>query len=78
MGKYAPGIIVDCATNTETYVELTQEEELQRDAEIAESLRLLEERKAEIAKFNAIKDSARSKLVAGEPLTVEEAATIVL
>jgi hypothetical protein len=35
-------------------------------------------KEAEAVALRILKDSARAKLVAGEPLTVEEAATIVL
>ena len=56
--------------------EMTSEEQAQFDADQANSIN---EKDAvqKIEEKNAIKDSAKAKLVAGEPLTDEEAATIV-
>lgn len=71
-------IEIDCQTGVETIVELTDEEiaqaqewSAQREAERAAEA-------AEAERIAALKISARNKLVAGEPLTEEEAATIVL
>ena len=71
-------IVVDCATGEQQIIPLTDAEIAQReiDAAAAEAARLeAEEAAAELA---ALKESARAKLVAGTPLTEEEAATLVL
>jgi hypothetical protein len=71
-------VILDCSTNEEQIVPLTQEE-----IDALEQVRLLEEsaRQAEEeaeSLRNTLKQSARAKLVSGEPLTEEEAALLVL
>lgn len=71
-------LIVDCATGQQTYVPLTAEEIAEREemAAQAEADRIAQE-EAEAAR-EALKASARAKLVAGEPLSEEEAALLVL
>lgn len=71
-------VIVDCASGETTVVPLTAEEIAEREqmAAEAEAQRLAEEEAA--AALQALKDSAKAKLVAGEPLTAEEADTLVL
>lgn len=71
-------LIVDCSTGERTIVELTAEEIAEREAMAAEAeaQRVAEEEAA--AALQALKDSAKAKLVAGEPLTAEEADTLVL
>ena len=71
-------IVVDCSTGEQQIIPLTDAEIAQRelDAAAAEAARLeAEEAAAELA---ALKESARAKLVAGTPLTPEEAATLVI
>jgi hypothetical protein len=55
-------IVVNCETGETTVVTLTSEEIAQREADAA---------------LAALKTSARAKLVAGQALTEEEAATLV-
>lgn len=71
-------IIVDCATGEQKVLPLTAQEIAQRDqdAAAAEADRIAREEAA--AALEALKTSARAKLVAGTPLTEEEAATLVL
>jgi hypothetical protein len=71
-------LIVNCATGERTVVELTDEEIAEREqmAQEAEARRQAEEEAA--AALQAIKDSAKAKLIAGEPLTAEEADTLVI
>ena len=71
-------LIVDCSTGERTIVELTAEEIAEREqmAAEAEAQRVAEEEAA--AALQALKDSAKAKLIAGEPLTAEEADTLVL
>lgn len=62
----------------ESYVPLTAEEIAQRDldAQQAEGERLA--REEEQARIDDLKQSARAKLIAGQPLTEEEAALLVI
>lgn len=69
---------VDCSTGVTTEVELTDEEIAQAEADAITFAALEAERVAAEEAKAALKESARAKLVAGEPLTEEEAATIVL
>jgi len=71
-------LIVDCSTGERTVVELTAEEIAEREqmAAEAEAQRVAEEEAA--AALQALKDSAKAKLIAGEPLTAEEADTLVI
>jgi hypothetical protein len=69
---------VNCTTGEVTERPLTAEEIAQHhlDAATAESRRAAEKLAAE--EFAALKTSAKAKLVAGQPLTEQEAETIVL
>ena len=71
-------IIHNVKTGEIQEVDLTAEEETQRTADIAKA----EEEKAQVLadrETNAnLKASAKAKLIAGEPLTEDEADTIVL
>ena len=71
-------IEVDCSTGITTERDMT-EAELEAQAAMqaqAEEARAAED--AAKAALDALKASAKAKLVAGQPLTEEEAATIVL
>jgi hypothetical protein len=71
-------IEVNCETGVQSIIELTDAEIAQREADAVEfAARKAEEDKAAEA-LSALKTSAKAKLIAGEPLTEEEAATIVL
>jgi len=71
-------IIIDALTGEETLVDLTTEEisenetNAQQRAEAIEAKRIADENHANL------KASAKQKLINGEPLTEEEADTIVL
>jgi hypothetical protein len=71
-------LIVDCATGAQTYVPLSAEEIAEREVMAAQAAEEQVAREAEEARIAALKDSARAKLVAGEPLSAEEAALLVL
>ena len=71
-------IIVDCSTGEQKIVALTSAEIAQRDQDAAAAAEAQEEREAAEAALAALKASAKAKLVAGEPLTEEEAATLVI
>jgi hypothetical protein len=69
----------DCEFNAkESIVELTDAEIVELNALAADAEREKLEREQAQATLAALKTSARAKLVAGTPLTEEEAATIVL
>lgn len=71
-------LVVDLATGKQEYIELTPEEINEREiAGIEAATRAEEEAKAKKA-LDILKASAKAKLIAGQKLTEEEAATIVL
>lgn len=70
--------IVDCATGEVKSVPLTAAEVAQRDQDAAAfAAQKAAEEEAAAAKA-ALKESAKAKLIAGEPLTAEEAAVLVI
>lgn len=71
-------IELDCETGQETIIELTDQEisDLELASTIAEEERLRRESAAEA--LAALKASAKAKLIAGQPLTAEEADTLVI
>jgi len=71
-------IIVNCETGVVAEIPLTSEEIAQREADAAAFAAAEAEREAAAEALAALKASARAKLVAGTPLTTEEAATLVL
>lgn len=71
-------IEVNCETGEVTERTLTAEELSQRETNrIAEEARQAEEEAAAEA-LEALKASAKAKLIAGQPLTAEEADTLVI
>jgi hypothetical protein len=71
-------VIVDCATGESTIVPLTAEEIAQREVDRAAYEAAEAERLAAEEALAALKASARAKLVAGTPLTEEEASVLVI
>ena len=71
-------LIVDLATGTQTYVDLTPDEINERELAGIEAATRREEEEAAAIALAALKASAKAKLIAGQKLTEEEAATIVL
>lgn len=71
-------IDVNCTTGEVQEIELTDEEVAQLNITAAKWQAEDVERKALDEARIILKESAKAKLVAGEPLTEEEAATIVL
>jgi hypothetical protein len=71
-------IVVNCETGVTEEIELTAEEiaEIEAAQAQAEADRLAREAEAEA--LAALKVSAKAKLVAGEPLTEEEASTLIV
>ncbi len=71
-------IEINCATGVESIIELTDAEVAELEAQAAEAaIRKAEEEAAREAQAS-LKASAKAKLVAGQPLTAEEADTLVL
>jgi hypothetical protein len=68
----------DATTKTETIIELTEAEVAQLELDKIEAQAILAERESERLRVEELKSSARTKLVAGTPLTEEEAALLVL
>ena len=70
-------LVVDCATGKQEYVALTPAEIAERDQMAAAAAEEQANREAEAAEKAALKESAKTKLIAGEPLSAEEAAILV-
>ena len=71
-------LIVDLAAGTQKYVDLTPEEIQQRELDAIEAATRKAEEDAAALALADLKASAKAKLIAGQPLTAEEAATIIL
>lgn len=74
-------VFIDCSKpigEQETIVPVTAEELAQAEAARAAAEEAAVAEAAAEAARTALKDSARNKLVAGEPLTAEEAALLVI
>lgn len=71
-------LVVDLSTGKEEYIELTPDEINEREIAGIEAATRAEEEAAAKAALDALKASAKAKLIAGQKLTEEEAATIVL
>ena len=71
-------VVVDCATGETKVLPLTSAEIAQRDQDAAAAAEAQAAREAEEAAKAALKESAKAKLIAGEPLTAEEAAVLVI
>jgi hypothetical protein len=71
-------LVVDIATGIQQYIDLTPAEIAQRDQDAAAYAEEQATRQAEAEAKEALKVSAKAKLVAGEPLTAEEAAVLVI
>jgi hypothetical protein len=70
-------IIVNCETGEQEIVELTPAEVAEVEAAQAAAVIERAAQEAEAARIDALKVSARAKLVAGEILTADEAALII-
>jgi hypothetical protein len=70
-------IVVNCETGISQEVELTAEEIAEVEAAQAQGLIDDAARQAEADRIDALKVSARAKLVAGDALTAEEASLLI-
>ena len=71
-------LVVDISKGTEKYLPLTDTEIQQRELDAIESATREQERQAEAERIATLKESAKAKLIAGEPLTGDEAAILVI
>ena len=71
-------IVVDCSTGQQSIVPLTAEEIAQREADAAAFAEAEAARVAAEQEKTNLKNSAKAKLIAGEPLTAEEAEVLVI
>jgi len=78
MSEVLTKIIVDCSTGVVAEVPLTGEEIAQREVDAAQAEIERAERTAQAEALATLKASAKAKLIAGEPLTAEEADTLVI
>lgn len=70
--------IHNCETGETSEVPLTAEEIAQREADLLEAQRIEADLIAAAEALATLKASAKAKLIAGEPLTAEEADTLVI
>jgi len=70
--------LVDCSTGETTVVPLTVEEIAQHEADAAASAMAKVEREVATEALAALKASAKAKLISGQPLTAEEADTLII
>jgi hypothetical protein len=78
MSEVLTKLVVDCETGISTEIPLTAEEIAQREEMAAAFAEAEAARVAAEEALTALKASAKAKLVAGTPLTEEEAATLVI
>ena len=78
MSEELTRIEVNVTTGEQKIIPLTAEEIQQRELDAIEAATRKAEADAEKARIDALKASAKAKLVSGDPLTEEEAATLVI
>lgn len=78
MNEVPTKLVVNCADGTSQYIPLSAEELAQREADRAAYEAAEAERLAAEEALAALKASAKAKLVAGTPLTEEEASVLVI
>ena len=71
-------VVVDCSTGEQTLVPLTADEIAQREVDAAAYAEAEAARAAAEEAKAALKASAKAKLIAGEPLSAEEAEVLVI
>jgi hypothetical protein len=69
---------INCETGVESIIELTDAEIAQMEADAAAFAAQQEEAAQAATALAALKASAKAKLIAGTPLTAEEADTLVI
>ncbi len=71
-------IEINCTTGEESVVELTDAEIAQRESDAIAAAAQQEEAAQAATALAALKASAKAKLISGQPLTAEEADTLVI
>jgi hypothetical protein len=71
-------IEINCETGVESIIELTDAEVAQMEADAATAATRKAEEDAAREALATLKASAKAKLIAGQPLTAEEADTLIL
>ena len=71
-------LVVNLETGNKQYIDLTPEEIQQRELDSIANATAKAEADAQAEALEALKTSARAKLVSGETLTEEEAAVLVI
>lgn len=71
--EYAPAVIIDCTTGEVTERSLTSEEIAEKEA----LAQYQEIRIQKIEEISILKNSAKQKLISGQPLTEEEANLLI-
>ena len=71
-------LVVDLSKGTQEYVPLTVAEIQQRELDAIAHATREQERETEAERIATLKESAKAKLIAGEPLTGDEAAVLVI
>jgi hypothetical protein len=78
MSEVLTKVVVDCSTGISEVIPLTAEEIAQREADALAYAERKAEEEAAAQALATLKASAKAKLIAGEPLTAEEADTLVI
>ena len=78
MSEVLTKVVVDCSTGVTEIVPLTAEEIAQREVDAEAHAIEQAERTAAAEALATLKASAKAKLIAGTPLTSEEADTLVI
>jgi hypothetical protein len=78
MSEVLTKVVVDCSTGETQVLPLTPEEIAQNEADAIAYAEREAQRTAAAEALATLKASAKAKLIAGEPLTAEEAETLVV
>ena len=78
MSEELTKLVVDCSTGVQSIIPLTAEEIAQREADASAFAEAEADRVAAEEAKAALKESAKNKLIAGQPLTAEEAAVLII
>ena len=78
MSEVQTKVVVDCSTGETQVLPLTPEEIAQNEADAVVYAEREAQRTAAAEALATLKASAKAKLIAGEPLTAEEAETLVV
>ena len=78
MSEVLTKVVVDCSTGISEVVPLSAEEIAQLEADALAFAERKAEEEAAAEALATLKASAKAKLIAGEPLTAEEADTLVI